>query len=82
MPNQRHSRDNMVPNGTAPLECFPQMKKFRKKHVPNTRAGYSVAVCNHNKLNIFNNISHLHFFLSAAGHVSYGILLHTAPTYS
>jgi len=45
MPNHRHSRDSMVPKGTAPLECFPQMKKFKKKHVPNTRAGYSVAVC-------------------------------------
>jgi len=45
MPNQRHSRDSIVPKGTAPLECFPQMKKFKKKHVPNTRAGYSVAVC-------------------------------------
>jgi hypothetical protein len=45
MPNQRQSSDSMVPKGTAPLECFPQMKKFKKKHVPNTRAGYSVAVC-------------------------------------
>jgi hypothetical protein len=58
MPNQRHSRDNMVPNGTAPLECFPQMKKLRKKHVPNTRAGYSVAVCKHNNFQMLLYLQH------------------------
>lgn len=29
---------------TAPDECFPQMKKFSTKTVPNITAGYSVAV--------------------------------------
>lgn len=33
-------------NGTAPLECLSQMKKFKKKHVPNTMPGYKVAVRN------------------------------------
>lgn len=31
---------------TAPDECFPHIKKFRKMHVPNTMPGYRVAVCN------------------------------------
>lgn len=30
---------------TAPDECSPQMKKLRKKQIPNTTAGYKVAVC-------------------------------------
>ena len=44
MPNQRQSKDNIVVKGTAPELCFPQMKKFRKKHVPKTIPGYKVAV--------------------------------------
>lgn len=29
---------------TAPDECFPQMKQFSTKQMPNTTPGYSVAV--------------------------------------
>lgn len=29
---------------TAPDECSPQMKQFRMKQIPNTTAGYKVAV--------------------------------------
>jgi len=44
MPNQRRRSHTMVPNGTAPLEDFPQMKKFRMKQVTKTSPGYKVAV--------------------------------------
>lgn len=46
MQNHRHSKAIMVENGTAPLECLPIMKKFKKKQVPKTIAGYNVAVKN------------------------------------
>lgn len=39
MPNQSSNKESMVENGTAPLECLPQMKKFRKNPVPKTMAG-------------------------------------------
>lgn len=34
----------IVENGTAPDECFPQIKKFKIKPILNTIAGYNVAV--------------------------------------
>lgn len=40
------SNDSIVVKGTAPLECLSQIKKFKKKHVPKTMPGYSVAVKN------------------------------------
>lgn len=46
MPNHKHSSESIVLNGTAPLECLSQMKKFKTKHVPNTIPGYNVAVRN------------------------------------
>lgn len=46
MPNHKQSNEIIVLNGTAPLECLSQMKKFKKKHVPNIIPGYSVAVKN------------------------------------
>ena len=36
---------NIVENGTAPDERFPQMKKLRIRETPQTMDGYSVAVC-------------------------------------
>lgn len=44
MPNHMQRRANIVVKGTAPDECSPQMKKLRKKPVPNTILGYSMAV--------------------------------------
>lgn len=40
---------SMVVKGTAPDECSPQMKKLRKKPVPNTILGYNMAVWVRNK---------------------------------
>jgi hypothetical protein len=45
MQNHRQSKASIVGKGTAPLECFPQMKKFRKKQEQKTIPGYKVAVC-------------------------------------
>lgn len=45
MPNHMQSRASMVVKGTAPEECSPQMKKLRKKPMPKTMLGYSMAVC-------------------------------------
>ena len=45
MPNHMQSRASMVVKGTAPEECSPQMKKLRKKPIPNAMLGYNEAVC-------------------------------------
>ena len=44
MPNHMTKIANIVENGTAPDERFPQMKKFKKNPTPKTIAGYNVAV--------------------------------------
>ncbi len=49
IPNHIHTKANIVVKGTAPDECSPQMKKFRKKPTPNTIPGYKVAVCKKKK---------------------------------
>jgi len=46
MPNHMTRIASIVENGTAPDERLPQMKKFRKKPILNTTAGYNVAVYN------------------------------------
>lgn len=49
MPSHITSMANIVANGTAPDERFPQIKKFRKNPTLNTTAGYNVAVCMNTK---------------------------------
>ena len=44
MPNHIAPTDSMVVKGMAPLECFPQMKKFMKNPIPKTMPGYRVEV--------------------------------------
>ena len=56
----------MVVNGTAPEECLPQMKKFRKKQMPKTSPGYSVAVCNTKKKTLESNNFDVYFCIVIA----------------
>ena len=39
MPNQRTSRANMVPKGTAPEDFSPQMKRLSTKKMTKTMPG-------------------------------------------
>lgn len=49
-------RETIVPNGTAPLELLPQMKKLRKKQTEKTIPGYKAAVCK-SKKNVYSIVS-------------------------
>merc|ERR1719198_2903814 len=44
MRNQMHSSANMVPNGTAPDDACPQMKKLSTKKIMKVMPGYRKAV--------------------------------------
>lgn len=44
MPNHMHSNANMVEKGTAPDECSPQTRQFRRNPILNTTLGNKTAV--------------------------------------
>jgi hypothetical protein len=45
MPNQRAVSAMSVPNGTAPEERSPQMKRLSVKKMAKQKPGYASAVC-------------------------------------
>ncbi len=54
MPNHMQSSANMVENGTAPDECSPQIKQFRRNPILNTTLGNNTAVYSGRRKHINN----------------------------